>query len=40
MIGPAMKPQDMYDNKKTNEPEIERKTKILFFTLNCSSINV
>jgi hypothetical protein len=40
MIMLATKPWDMYDNKKNDELKIEWKTKILFFTLNCSSIDV
>jgi hypothetical protein len=37
MIGLAMKPRDVYETKKT---KIEWETKILFFTLNHSSIDV
>jgi hypothetical protein len=40
MIGPATKPWDMYDNKKNDELKIEWETKIPFFTLNSSSIDV
>jgi hypothetical protein len=40
MRGPAPKPQDMYDSRKNNKSKIEWKTKLLFFTLNRSTIDV
>ncbi len=40
MIGLAMKPRNMYETKKNDKSKIEWETKILFFTLNHSSIDV
>ncbi len=40
MIGLAPKPRNMYNNNKNDKSQIEWKTKILFFTLICSTIDV
>jgi hypothetical protein len=40
MIGPTTKPWNVYDSRKNDELKIEWETKILFFTLNHSSIDV
>jgi hypothetical protein len=40
MIRLATEPWDTYDNKKNDDSKTEWETKILLFTLNCSSIDM
>jgi hypothetical protein len=39
IIGPALKPQNVYDNRKKDVPTIERETKIPLLAIICGSIN-